>query len=101
MKMIIKVDDKYGELLEWENPRNRYLCPLCGWANDPNVYAMKKVGKRYYHEICLRKALRFFLNRYDFKLSYKGLHPVFCKKKVRKETVLSDEELYDLFKMMD
>jgi hypothetical protein len=32
-----------------------FRCSICGYSNDPNYYAMRKVGKRWYHLICIEK----------------------------------------------
>lgn len=85
---------------ERENPRHRYRCPICGWANDPNVYSMKKFRGRWCHTICLDKALYFFLSRFDFRLGY-NLRPVFCKRKQRTRKELSDEEIKILFDFLE
>jgi hypothetical protein len=45
-----------------------YRCPICLTANDPEVFAMKKHGKYWYHEICLNKALWHFLDNFDYRL---------------------------------
>jgi len=85
-----------------ENPVHRRKCPLCGYANDPEVYAMIKRGKKWYHEICLRIALSYFLKHYDFKVSYKKLKPIYCvKKSKQKLTNLSDEETQELFRWLE
>jgi hypothetical protein len=65
------------------------MCPICLVANDPEVYAMEKHGKKWYHCICLQKALWFFLSKYDFRLD-EHLQPIFCKKK-RKEKEVDKE----------
>ena len=63
-----------------DRERHRYMCPICGWANDPLVYSMKKFNGKWYHTICLEKALYYFMERYEFKL---GEHLKFlsCEKK--------------------
>jgi hypothetical protein len=74
----------------------RYLCPICQVANDPDVYAMEKHGKRWYHNICLQKALWFFMRNYDFKLD-EHLRPIYCKRKKRIKIELDPERTKELF----
>ena len=48
-----------------------FKCILCGKANSPLDYAMKKVGKRYYHEVCLNSVTSFVLKNYHIELDDK------------------------------
>ena len=43
--------------------QKRYLCTICGYANDPNIFAMEKIGLRWYHIICIRKAALWAIDR--------------------------------------
>ena len=63
-----------------DREKHRYMCPICSWANDPKVYSMEKLGGRWYHTICLEKALWYFLSRFDFKLG-KNLKFAYCKRR--------------------
>jgi len=87
-------------LTEEERERHRYLCPICGWANDPKVYAMEKLGKRWYHWICLQKASFFFLKHFDFKLG-KNLKPVYCKRREKKKQEIDYSNIHLFFSLVE
>ena len=46
----------------------KYLCKLCGHANDPVEYAMTKLQSRWYHNICLERVSRYAINNFDIEL---------------------------------
>ena len=52
----------------------KYMCPICEVPSDPNIYAMDKIGKKWYHHICLRKAAMYAVKS-GFRLDEK-LQPV-------------------------
>jgi len=41
-----------------DKPKPKYLCKLCGCANNPEEYAMTMKGGRWYHDICLERKRR-------------------------------------------
>jgi len=42
-----------------------YVCSICGFANDPNYYAMTKYGIRWFHNLCIEKVTLYVLRNYD------------------------------------
>jgi len=46
----------------------KFRCSICGYSNDPKRYAMRKIGKRWYHLICIDKVISFVLFHYDVKV---------------------------------
>ena len=79
---VVCDDDLHNLMGERWREGLRFKCPICGVANDPNMYAMKKVGGRWYHTICLDKAIWFFLDRFDFRLG-ENLKMISCKEKIK------------------
>ena len=48
-----------------------YLCSVCGYANDPLDYAMRQIGKRYYHLLCIDRVVAHAVMNFDIKMDEK------------------------------
>ena len=48
-----------------------YLCSICGCANDPLYYAMRKIGKRYFHLICIDRVAMHAVMNFEIKMDEK------------------------------
>lgn len=55
-----------------------YRCPICLTANDPQVFAMKKMGGFWYHKICLEGAIHYFIKHFEYRLD-EHLNFIYCK----------------------
>lgn len=47
---------------------SKYRCSICGFSNDPTYYAMRKVGRRWFHLICMERVMLYAISHYDIKL---------------------------------
>ena len=50
---------------------SKYRCNFCGFSNNPRDYAMRKVGKRWYHLICLDRVANFVANNFIVEMDDK------------------------------